>query len=67
MTSKPFEPSASDPSIRPDTDNDGTPLVAPGVDPQTPGPIETTPAEPEPERQPEKNPAGPEEPNPPRE
>lgn len=49
MTTKPFEPSRTDPGIRPDTEPDGTPVTTPGLDPQEPGPIETDPADPEPE------------------
>jgi hypothetical protein len=52
MTTKPFEPSRTDPGIRPDTDPDGTPLTTPGLDPEEPNPVRTDPSDPEPETEP---------------
>jgi hypothetical protein len=52
MTTKPFEPSRTDPGIRPDTEPDGTPVTTPGLDPEEPNPIETDPSDPTPATEP---------------
>jgi hypothetical protein len=52
MTTKPFEPSRTDPGIRPDTQPDGAPVTTPGLDPPEPDPIETNPSDPTPPAEP---------------
>lgn len=49
MTTKPFEVSPTDPDLRPDTHPDGSPVTAPGLEPDGPEAAPDNPAEPQPE------------------